>query len=92
MALRLDRETTNAQKGGMCTTTTTKKCTIFGTALMAMVPMAVHLQEIPLHSSGGVVQHKSAYYGQIYVGGPLSQHFEVVFDTGSGHLGTHLFP
>lgn len=43
-------------------------------------------QEIPLHSTGGVVQHKSAYYGQIAVGGPQSQPFEVVFDTGSGHL------
>jgi hypothetical protein len=51
-------------------------------------PMSVPLkrQEIPLHSSGGVVQHKSAYYGQVYIGGPMSQPFEVVFDTGSGHL------
>jgi hypothetical protein len=43
-------------------------------------------QEIPLHSSGGVVQHKSAYYGRIAVGGPKTQEFDVVFDTGSGHL------
>lgn len=51
-------------------------------------PLSVPLkrQEIPLHSSGGVVQHKSAYYGQISIGGPQSQLFEVVFDTGSGHL------
>jgi len=51
-------------------------------------PLSIPLkrQEIPLHSSGGVVQHKSAYYGQISVGGPQSQPFEVVFDTGSGHL------
>jgi len=43
-------------------------------------------QQVPLHSQDGVVQHKSAYYGQISVGAPQSQLFEVVFDTGSGHL------
>mmetsp|Transcript_1453 Transcript_1453/g.3318 ORF Transcript_1453/g.3318 Transcript_1453/m.3318 type:complete len:537 (-) Transcript_1453:88-1698(-) len=47
----------------------------------------LHRQLIPLHSdSGGIVHHKSAYYGQISVGGPQGQLFEVVFDTGSGHL------
>lgn len=51
-------------------------------------PLSVRLkrQQVPLHSQGGVVQHKSAYYGQIYVGAPQAQPFEVVFDTGSGHL------
>jgi len=51
-------------------------------------PMSIPLkrQQVPLHSLGGVVQHKSAYYGQISVGAPQSQLFEVVFDTGSGHL------
>jgi len=51
-------------------------------------PLSVPLkrQQVPLHSQGGVVQHKSAYYGQISVGAPQSQFFEVVFDTGSGHL------
>jgi len=51
-------------------------------------PMSVPLkrQQVPLHSQGGVVQHKSAYYGQISVGAPQSQLFQVVFDTGSGHL------
>jgi len=43
-------------------------------------------QQIPLHSVGGVVYHKSAYYGPIFVGGPQPQRFDVVFDTGSGHL------
>jgi hypothetical protein len=51
-------------------------------------PLSIPLkrQQVPLHSQGGVVQHKSAYYGQISVGAPQSQMFEVVFDTGSGHL------
>lgn len=44
-------------------------------------------ENIPLHkSSRGVVQHKSAYYGQIAIGGPEQQLMEVVFDTGSGHI------
>lgn len=43
-------------------------------------------QQIPLHSVGGVVYHKSAYYGPIFIGGPQPQRFDVVFDTGSGHL------
>merc|ERR1719419_2036360 len=43
-------------------------------------------QMIPLHSSEGSVHHKSAYYGQVSIGGPEAQLFQVVFDTGSGHL------
>merc|ERR1719252_356911 len=53
-----------------------------------MGPYSIPLkrQQVPLHSQGGVVQHKSAYYGRIHVGAPQAQPFEVVFDTGSGHL------
>jgi hypothetical protein len=51
-------------------------------------PMSVKLkrQQIPLHSVGGMVHHKSAYYGRLSIGGPKAQVFDVVFDTGSGHL------
>mmetsp|Transcript_121116 Transcript_121116/g.353928 ORF Transcript_121116/g.353928 Transcript_121116/m.353928 type:complete len:455 (-) Transcript_121116:188-1552(-) len=51
-------------------------------------PFTVRLrrQLIPLHSSEGSVHHKSAYYGELSIGGPEAQAFQVVFDTGSGHL------
>jgi len=43
-------------------------------------------QTFPLQNEGGIVHHKSAYHGEISIGGPQAQHFSVVFDTGSGHL------
>eukprot|EP00747_Dinoflagellata_sp_TGD_P161716 gnl/TRDRNA2_/TRDRNA2_178492_c0_seq1.p1 gnl/TRDRNA2_/TRDRNA2_178492_c0~~gnl/TRDRNA2_/TRDRNA2_178492_c0_seq1.p1 ORF type:complete len:504 (+),score=100.40 gnl/TRDRNA2_/TRDRNA2_178492_c0_seq1:230-1741(+) len=46
----------------------------------------LHRQHIPLQTDGGVVIHKSAYYGKVAVGGPEAQVFSVVLDTGSGHL------
>jgi len=51
-------------------------------------PFSVKLkrQLIPMPSSDGIAEHKSAYYGELSVGGPKPQLFDVVFDTGSGHL------
>lgn len=51
-----------------------------------MLSVKLRRQQIPLHSSGGVIYHKSAYYGTVLVGSPRQQKFDVVFDTGSGHL------
>jgi len=52
-------------------------------------PIIVQLksQNVPVHRNGTVVAHKSAYFGTIEVGmGAEPQLFNVVFDTGSGHL------
>jgi len=46
----------------------------------------LHRQQIPLHNEDGVVHHKSAYYGRILIGSPEPQAFDMVFDTGSGHV------
>jgi len=58
----------------------------FGFQAMDPVTLKLHRQKIPLHNTGGIVQHKSAYHGKILVGGPEPQVFDMVFDTGSGHV------
>lgn len=50
------------------------------------VTVKLHRQQIPLHNEAGIVHHKSAYYGRITVGSPKPQIFDMVFDTGSGHV------
>jgi hypothetical protein len=41
--------------------------------------------DVPIVKHGKVVAHKTAFFGDIFVGQP-SQRFTVVFDTGSGHI------
>lgn len=60
--------------------------TFLGKMVQGRMTVKLMRQQIPLHSVGGMVQHKSAYYGRLSLGGPKAQPFDVVFDTGSGHL------
>lgn len=57
-----------------------------GKTVQGRLSVKLMRQQIPLHSVGGMVHHKSAYYGRLSIGGPRAQPFDVVFDTGSGHL------
>lgn len=49
-----------------------------------VVPL--HRQRVPVKSEDGVVSFKSIYFGNVFLGAPIKQHFSVVFDTGSGHV------
>lgn len=46
----------------------------------------LHRQQVAVSSESQTVSYKSVYFGNINVGGPTSQQFSMVFDTGSGHL------
>lgn len=54
-------------------------------------PLPIHTiplrkQYVPVVKNSKTVAYKTAYYGQVQVGGPEQQSFTVVFDTGSGHM------
>jgi hypothetical protein len=47
----------------------------------------LHKQLVPVRDAQHkIVAYKSAYFGTIFLGGPVPQEFSVVFDTGSGHV------
>lgn len=43
-------------------------------------------QYVPVKRKGRTTMHKTAYFGQVFIGLPKPQKFTVVFDTGSGHF------
>eukprot|EP00448_Togula_jolla_P012453 CAMPEP_0170607342 /NCGR_PEP_ID=MMETSP0224-20130122/21003_1 /TAXON_ID=285029 /ORGANISM="Togula jolla, Strain CCCM 725" /LENGTH=469 /DNA_ID=CAMNT_0010932501 /DNA_START=109 /DNA_END=1518 /DNA_ORIENTATION=- len=48
--------------------------------------VVLHRQRVPVRSDDAFVSFKSIYFGNIHLGGPKSQTFSMVFDSGSGHL------
>lgn len=55
-------------------------------AAPAVRTIPIRKQYVPIIKDGSTVAYKTAYFGDIHVGGPEPQAFSVVFDTGSGHL------
>merc|ERR1719265_412479 len=55
---------------------------------VSTAPFILPLQResVPVIKNGKTVSHKSAYHGVISIGGPQPQEFNMVFDTGSGHV------
>lgn len=53
-------------------------------APLVTIPLAK--QYVPVTRNGRTVMHKTAYFGTISLGVPVTQEFTVVFDTGSAHL------
>jgi hypothetical protein len=48
--------------------------------------VALNKQHVPVLRRGRIVAHKTAYFGTVFVGRPNPQPFDVLFDTGSGHV------
>jgi len=55
-------------------------------ALGAPVVIPLDKQYVPVVRNGATVAHKTAYFGEVFVGRPDAQPFTVLFDTGSGHF------
>jgi len=51
----------------------------------AAITIPLSRQRVPITQDGSTIHYKSAYYGTILAGNPAVP-FNVVFDTGSGHL------
>jgi len=56
------------------------------TAARPVITIPLDKQYVPVKRNNRTVMHKTAYFGNVFVGLPKPQNFSVVFDTGSGHV------
>jgi len=68
------------------TATDTAEQAVQQASVKSIFKVPLNKQHVPVMNDGKQVAVKTAYYGNIGIGGPKAQHFTVVFDTGSGHL------
>lgn len=59
---------------------------LHGNRMPSVQTVILSKQSVPVRRRGQIVAHKTAYFGTIFVGLPRPQPFDVLFDTGSGHV------
>lgn len=76
---------TNSNAVGADSTPTMHNTTKVG-ATRSIITIPLDKQSVPVVRNGVTVTHRTAYFGTVHFGVPVSQPFTVLFDTGSGHV------
>lgn len=75
-----------APSGGGARDVSLAAALVGNTSRLALQTVPLRKQYVPTLKDGNIVAYKTAYFGQVNVGGLSSRVFSMVFDTGSGHF------